>query len=178
MSVIKDFKQQNLHLRKRYWLRESLNANNWKRVIIARKQRAERGWADRDVWNGGDHILRVTSGILKELGGEKSHVDWDDYFKTNYQTRGYNNLLEVANDIDNYLAFQDHSWIDDLDFELKTSSKKLGDGSYEMISLNNPDEQRRIQVVLRNHHDQHNEHYRKMKNAMIFVSINAPHLWD
>ena len=148
------------------------------------RQRAKQGYSDRDVWNGGDHILKVTAGVLRELGDEKSHIDWDEYFRTNYQTRGYNSLHEVAQDIENYLAFDDVSWADTLGFEIKHKSIKIEkegdkyDGMYEWVSDNTPDEERRIRIAIRKHYEEEKRLFEKCKNAMIFVAINARGLWD
>ena len=111
MSLLKDFKEQNLHVLKRYWLREILNPFNWARAIKWRYQRAERGWADRDTWGGGEHIATVSAGILRELGKEKNIVDWDWYFRTNeWETDGYKTLNEVARDIENWLDWEEMSF--------------------------------------------------------------------
>lgn len=137
-------------------------------------QRAKRGWSDQDTWGGGEHILAVTSGVLRKLGDKKSHINWDLYFKMNYQTRGYNTLEEVAQDIDDFLAFEETSWIEDLDFELKHSTDNEG----FLKSENTPYENRKIKEAMRKHKDEYDLRYRKMKNAMIFVAVNAPSLWD
>jgi len=173
MSLIKDIKEQN-GTRKR----ELVNPKNWQRAIKWRHQRAERGYSDRDTWNGGDYILEVTSGVLKKLGDEKSHIDWDEYFNNNYKTYGYKSLEEVAADIDSFLEYDDVSWAIALDFKLKSKSIKRDDGLYEYVNDNTPDENRRIRLAIKKYHEEYDRRYRKMKNAMIFVALNAPGLWD
>lgn len=162
-----------------YKLRELLNPFNWLREFKFEKQRKQRGWSDRDSWNGGDYILSVVSGILKELGGAKSHVDWDEYFKTNYpNNQGYKNLNEVARDIDNYISFEEHSWTDRLDFEIKHDFQPLPNGHSEMVNLNTPEEKRQIKKAIQEHGKEYDKRYKKAKKAMTFVAVNFPGLWD
>src|SRR4051812_24655131 len=104
MSLLKDFKEQHLAVRKRDLIKEALNPVNWYDTISHRHQRAERGYSNQDAWDAGTHVLQVTSGLLKELASAKAYLNWEDYFKTNYKTRGYENFEEVIKDIDDYLA--------------------------------------------------------------------------
>lgn len=106
MGYLKDFYQFHLTIRKRYWLRELLSPRNYTSVIQFRHQRANRGWASRDTWNGGEHLAEVAAGILYELDDEKNIVDWDEYFRTNYPDNyGYTSLTEVADDLQLYVEW-------------------------------------------------------------------------
>lgn len=162
-----------------YNLRELLNLANWQREFKFDRQRKQRGWSDRDSWNGGDFILEVVSGILNKLGDEKSHVDWDEYFNTNYpNNQGYKNLNQVAKDIDDYISFEEDSWPDRLDFEIRNDWKKLPNGNFQLVPLNTPEEERKIKAAIAASHKEWEKRYKKAKKAMVFVAVNFPGLWD
>ncbi len=150
MGYIKDFYQFNLTIRKRYWLRELLTPRNYKQVIQFRHQRASRGYADRDAWGGGEHIAEVAAGILYILGDEKNIVDWDEYFKNNYEENwGYKTLNEVADDLQLYVEWDIIQWNDPLFDELRSEDRWAID--YQV--------------------------YMQAKNAMHFVADNLGGLW-
>ena len=156
-------------------LRELLKPTNWLFEFRQEQQRKRRGWSDRDTWNGGDYILEVTAGVLKKLGDEKSHIDWDDYFKTNYpNNQGYTSLYEVAKDIDDYLDFDRLGWGDKLSFKIKHDISDDG----LLTSGNTPEEQREIKKTMEAHIKEGNRKYKKAKKAMTFVAVNFPALWD
>lgn len=116
MGYIKDFYQFNLTIRKRYWLRELLRPRNYQDVFRFRRQRANRGYANRDAWGGGQYIAEVAAGILYILGDENNIVDWDKYFKMNYENNwGYKNLNEVADDLQLYVEWDIIQWRDEFD---------------------------------------------------------------
>lgn len=99
----------------RYALLELFKPKRWIREFQYRSQRINRGWSDRDAWNGGEHIAEVAAGILRELGDEKNIVDWDWYFRNNeWETLGYKDLNEVAQDIENWLYWQEHEFDDEI----------------------------------------------------------------
>jgi hypothetical protein len=152
MSLLKDFREQNLSIRKLYWPRELVNPANWGRAVKWRNQRTERGWSDRDTWGGGEHIASVSAGILRELGKEKNIVDWDWYFRNNaWETLGYKNLNEVAQDIENWLAWEEMSFDEPI---------------YEWLDKDN-DTRWAIEHQL----------YEDYRQAMVFVAKNIGGLW-
>jgi hypothetical protein len=162
-----------------YNVREKLSPRQWLRELRWSRQRVSRGWSDRDTWGGGEYILEVVSGILKKLGDVKSHIDWDEYFKTNYpNNQGYKSLQEVAKDLDKYLAFDEYAWADNLGFEIKHSTKELSNGGAEWINENTPEEERQIKKAIQASHKEWDRRYKKAKKAMTFVAINFPGLWD
>lgn len=162
-----------------YNVRELLTPANWYREFRWVSQRKKRGWSDRDSWNGGEYILEVVSGILKKLGDEKSHVDWDEYFKTNYpNNQGYKNLAQVAKDLDDYLAFDQYGWSKTLGFEIKSSWKPLPNGCSEYVNENSPEENRQIKAAIEAGHKEWERRYKRAKKAMTFVAVNFPGLWD
>lgn len=148
--ILKDFYEQNLTIRKRYWPRELVRLRNYISLFKWRHQRVIRGWSDRDVWGGGEHLAGVAAGILYTLGDEKNIVDWDEYFKMNYdETWGYKTLHEVADDLQLYvewdsLQYQEPYWSD-----IRMEDRWAMD----------------VQV------------YEQAKNAMHFVASNLGGLW-
>jgi len=180
MGLLKDFYTWELAGKlKRRWFKEIINPFNWQRNIKYRHQRLERGWSDRDTWDGGSYILSVTSGVLKKLGDDKSHIDWREYFKHNYPKNcGYKNLNQVAKDIDRYLEFDEYAWGDSLGFDIKHGSKELPNGNLEMISLNTPKEEIAIRKAIDKSHKEWERRYKKAQKAMKFVTQNFPSLWD
>lgn len=162
-----------------YNLRELLNPWNWQREFKWENQRKKRGWSDRDSWNAGDYIIEVTAGLLEKLGDDKSHIDWDEYFRTNYpNNKGYESLQEVAKDIRDYIAFDPHSWPDDLGFKIKYKHINRGTDLVEMVKDNTPEEERQIQKAIKASHLEWKRRYKKAQKAMTFVAINFPSLWD
>jgi hypothetical protein len=158
---------------------ELLKPANWLFEFKQDRQRKKRGWSDRDTWNGGEYILSVVSGVLKKLGDEKSHIDWDEYFKTNYpNNQGYNSLIEVAEDIDAYLEFDELDWSRDLDFEIIYDKKPAEDGCTEIVDINTPEENRQIKKAIEASRKEYDRRYKKAKKAMTFVAVNFPGLWD
>lgn len=151
---------------------------NLYRTMHHRYQRAERGWSDRDTWDTGGYLLEVTSGMLKELAGEKSYLKWDDYFSTNFKSKVYGDFDEVIKDIDDYIAFDELAWADSLGFKMVHGIKEREDGHGQLISLNTPEEELLIRKAIKDSHAEWKRRYAKMRQAMIFVADNIPGLWD
>lgn len=154
MGYWKDFYQQNMMIRKLYWPREFFNPANHYRTAKYRWQRAERGWSERDTWFGGEHIAEVALGIIKYLDEVQHMVDfspetWEFNFPEDY---GYKSIGEVAQDIDNYIYWQEHQYSEPLYSEYV---KNHGETSWQ------------IEYQL----------YNDYKNAMHFVAENIGGLW-
>jgi hypothetical protein len=178
MSFLKDYHDQHLTMIKKYWWKELINPLNLYHTWQHRYQRAERGWSDRDVWNAGDHIIDVISGMVDQLGDEKSHIDWTEYFKENYKkNHGYNSLNEVAADIKSFIEHDQSTWTDDLGFELKIAWEPVEKGS-RMVEKNTPEEQRIMKKAMKEWQAEWNRRRAKMRNALVFVADNIPGLWD
>lgn len=153
MSLLKDFWSLNMRVRKRYWLREFFNPANWARQIKWRHQRAERGWSDKDTWGGGEYIAEVSAGILNSLQSDKGHVDWEEYFRWNYpENFGYTSLNEVAQDINNYLVWEEESFSSPIYGEYKDDYETRWAIEYQL--------------------------YESYREAMHFVAENIGQLWD
>ena len=129
-----------------------INPANWWLEFKYDNQRKNRGWSDRDTWGGGEYISEITYGILNYLENVQNVLDWEHYFNTNYNDNyGYKSLSEVAQDIDNYLA-------------------------WEQISFSEP-----ILTEYKNHFETRlaieHQLYSDYKNAMHFVAENIGALW-
>lgn len=134
--------------RLQYGLRELMKPKNWQYEFKWRNQRIKRGWSSRDAWSGGEHIMEVTVGILREL--ETTFIDWDAYFEMNYQDNlGYKSLSEVADDIDNWIYWQEHSYEDEI---------------YKKYDIDT-----RIQIEI--------QLYSQAQDGMSFVARNIGGLW-
>ena len=134
--------------RLQYGLRELMKPKNWQYEFKCRNQRIKRGWSSRDTWSGGEHIMEVTVGILREL--ETTFIDWDAYFEMNYQDNlGYKSLSEVADDIDNWIYWQEHSYEDEI---------------YKKYDIDT-----RIQIEI--------QLYSQAQDGMSFVARNIGGLW-
>lgn len=159
----------------RYGLLELLKPSNWLEQRKYRIQRLQRGWADRDTWGGGEYILGVTSGILRKLDDEKNPIDWDQYFETNFQKiNGYKNLTEVADDIDQFLAFIETDWADSLGFELPPGHVD-DDGFWR--SGTTPQQDKKIRAAIKKHSVAGKKSAAKATKAMKFVADNHLSLW-
>ena len=135
-----------------YNFQELLKPRRWRNEFRYRNQRINRGWSDQDAWGGGEHIASVSAGILRELGDEKNIVDWDWYFRNNnWETFGYNDLNEVAQDLENWLDWEEMSYSDPV---------------YQLVA-DDFDTRMAIEIQL----------YDDYKNAMKFVAENIGALW-
>ena len=86
----------------------------WLRLHRWRKQRADRGWSDRDTWGAGEHIAEMTAQMLQHLN-DNPYVDWPEWFALNVKEKdGYNDLQAVIDDINQYLELTKQSWADGL----------------------------------------------------------------
>lgn len=149
--MLQDFKDQHLTIRKLYWPREILKPSNWRDTVKWRKQRAVRGWSERDTWGGGEYLASVAEGILRYLEREQNPIDWKYYFQENYtgiEQYGYHSLTDVADDIELYIYWQEHQYDDEYD-DMRNDDKWAID----------------FQL------------YTQLQNAMHFVAENLGHLW-
>lgn len=131
---------------------ELLDPRNWLAEFRYDRQRKKRGWSDRDTWGGGEYISEITYGILNYLENVQNILDWEHYFNANYNdTYGYKSLSEVAQDIDNYLAWEQLSLSEPILKEYKNHVETRWAIEYQL--------------------------YNDYKNAMHFVAENIGALW-
>lgn len=149
MGLLKQRINDSKHYRFPYNAKEFFSPRDWFRQIKHNRQRKDRGWSDRDTWGGGEYIMTVTVGVLHFLENEQNVLDWDEYFASNYvENYGYTSLSEVADDIDNYLYFQENSHSEEYDY---IDSRTQFDIEYAL--------------------------YEQAKHAMKFVAENIGGLW-
>lgn len=115
MSIFKDWHEDTKDYRFRYRVRNLFSPSLWLRLHKWRKQRADRGWSDRDAWGAGDHIAQMTAEMLQHLN-DNAYTDWPEWFKLNVkEKKGYKDLQSVIDDITAYLEFTKTSWADGLE---------------------------------------------------------------
>ena len=103
MSIFKDWRDETDGTVFTYKVRSFLNLKIWYKLSKWRRQRADRGWSDRDTWGAGEHIAKMTAEMLQYLN-DNTYVDWPEWFDLNVKEKnGYKNLQAVIDDINQYL---------------------------------------------------------------------------
>lgn len=186
MGIIKDWKLDNGDLPMSRQLYYALKPAVWLNLHHWRKQRADRGWSDRDTWGAGEHIAKVTAEMLQHLN-DYAYTDWPEWFKENTKdNRGYKNLQSVIDDINNYLDFQTTSWADDLGVDYNHQPDEADeDGFYSLSHIGwvykdtgKQLTQKEIRAMLNKHHKQEAKLYEKATKAMEFFGHNFASFWD
>jgi len=156
----------------------------WLRLHRWRKQRADRGWSDRDTWGAGEHIARMTAEMLQYLNDE-TYTDWPQWFELNVKEEGkgaYKDLQTVIDDINAYLDYTETSWADGLYPEsVKIETKPDG----EWIPpkwIEEETGQKITEAAVTNRINRHaklgNKLYRKANKAMGFFGRHFASFWD
>lgn len=189
MGLIKDIIEDNEGYVFRARIKHTLSPREWMRHHKWRKQRADRGWSNRDTWGAGDHIARMTAEMLQHLN-DHTYVDWPEWFKLNVKEEGknaYTSLPQVVSDITSYLDFEETSWADGLTTKrdtLEEMFEKQEDGSRLYKSpdwydekgkkLSNPAVKQRINKW----HKEEQKLYKKAQKAMMFFGRHFSSFWD
>jgi hypothetical protein len=186
MSIFKDWQEDTDGYRFRAKATHFVNPREWLRLHKWRKQRADRGWSDRDTWGAGNHIAKITAEILQHLN-DHTYVDWPEWFKLNAKEKGaYKNLQQVIDDINAYLDHEKTSWADGLETrreKIDEMFEKREDGNYEWIR---PDwyegEKKLTEAAIKNRINkwskESNKKYEQAKKALSFFSRNFSGFWD
>lgn len=188
MSIIKDWREDNQGYRLRMKVTKLFSPREWFYLHKWRKQRANRGWSDRDTWNMGDHLIEITAAMLNHLN-TNGIADWPEWFKLNVQEKGknaYTSLDQVIKDITDYIDFEKTSWADGLDTKrdsIDETFKERQDGNYEYIG---PDwyegdkklSEAAIKNRINNWQKEWDKEYKKATNAMQWVGRHIAGLWD
>lgn len=188
MSIFKDWQEDNDGYRLRTKATNLVDPRVWLRLHKWRKQRADRGWSDRDTWGAGEHIARMTAEMLQQLN-DHSYCDWPEWFNLNVKEKGkgsYGNLQSVIDDINAYLDYEETSWADGLDTrhnQLDEIVKKREDGNYEWVG---PDwyegDKKLTKAAIRNRvnkwHKEGNKKYKRAQKAMQFFGRHFAGFWD
>lgn len=189
MSIFKDWREDTGGYVLRYRIKEFVNPREWLRLRKWRKQRANRGWSDRDTWGAGDHIAQMTAEMLQRLN-DHSYIDWPQWFKLNVEEEGrdsYTNLQSVIDDINNYIEFTKTSWADDLEPVRDSSDEmveKRDDGCYEYKSPMWVDKngkkltEKQLTARIKKHGREYTKLYKKATKAMSFFARNFSSFWD
>lgn len=188
MSIFKDYADDVSGYRFRYKVKETVKPSTWLRLHKWRKQRANRGWSDRDTWGLGDHLAKITAEMLQHLL-DYGVCDWPEWFKLNVQEKGhgaYTSLEQVINDINQYLDFIETTWADGLDTKRDSVDeifKKREDGMYEYIGCDYYEGQKKLSKAdikhrINKHHKEWEKRYAKAQKAMQWVGRNFAGLWD
>jgi len=179
MSILQDFKRDNESYRLNRQVVYLLSPKVWVRLHKRRKQRADRGWSERDTWGAGEHIAKITAEILQHLNNN-TYVDWPEWFKNNVQEKdSYKSLQAVIDDINQYLALTETSWGDGLtcdSYNLKEGGKLNMVWRDEKTGKKVSDKQ--ITARIKSHSEKEKKSYEKATNAMQFFGRNFASFWN
>lgn len=180
MSIFKDWRDETDGTVFTYKVRSFLNPKIWYKLSKWRRQRADRGWSDRDTWGAGEHIAKMTAEMLQYLN-DNTYVDWPEWFDLNVKEKnGYKNLQAVIDDINQYLEMTKQSWADDLTVDGNLFDDS-GDGlrtvwRYKKTGRKLSQAQLSGRIV--NWAKKENTSYNKAKRAMQFFSRHFAGFWD
>jgi len=187
MGIIKDWRDDTEGYCFKYKIINLLSLRVWLDLHRWRKQRANRGWSDRDTWGAGDHIAKITAEMLQHLN-DHTYVDWPDWFKLNVEEAGsYKNLQSVIDDINGYLEYQETSWTDGLEPVQKPLDEVFveeGDRRvYKSPGWINKETGRQITekqltMLMHKHHNKEVKLYKKATNALSFFARQFTSFWD
>lgn len=180
MSIFKDWQDDTKGYTASYRVRSFFNVKLWLNLAKWRRQRADRGWSDRDTWGAGEHVAKMTAQILQHLN-DNTYVNWPEWFDLNIKEKdGYKNLQAVIDDINQYLELTEQSWTDDLTVdgnlfddsgnELKTvwRYKKTG---HKLTKA-------QLDGRIKSWAKKENTSYNKAKRAMQFFGRHFARFWD
>lgn len=146
-----------------------------------RKQRLSRGWSDRDAWNAGDHIAKITAEMLQRLN-DNGICSWPDWFDLNVKEEGrgaYKDLQSIIDDINNYLSFQETSWADGLTSEgFQVESTGKFSSSWYSEATGKKLTEAAISYRINKWSKEENRLYGKAKKAMGFFGRHFSGFWD
>lgn len=189
MGILKDFREHHDGYRISIKVFYFFSPRVWLRLHKYRKQRADRGWSDKDTWGAGEYIARMTAEMLQHLN-DNSYVDWPQWFKVHVQDKksgSYNNLQSIIDDINNYLDLSVASWADGLvaiDDEPEKIFSKREDGTFEYKSPTWIDQngkkltEKQITTRIKNRYKQEEKLHKKATDAMQFFGKYFTGFWD
>lgn len=181
MGILKDWVEDNACYRLNIYILYFFSPKVWFRLHKYRKQRADRGWSDRDVWGAGEHIAKMTAEILQRLN-DNAIADWTAWFENNIQSKsGYKDLQSVIDDINNYLEHEKTSWADGLDIDYnkkKSAGHDLSSGRWVDKATREPISEQQIRERTKKWRDEEMRLYKKAQSAMQFFGKNFASFWD
>lgn len=183
MSILKDWQKDTDGYVFTHKVRSFFDVPLWFRLAKWRKQRADRGWSDRDAWGAGEHIAKMTAGMLQHLN-DHTYVDWPQWFELNVQEKnGYKNLQSVIDDINQYIQMTEQSWADDLTCEGNLLEKD-GDCGVKLNTVwrykKNGRKLTKAQLDgrIKSWSKKENTSYKKAQRAMQFFGRHFAGFWD
>lgn len=189
MGLLKDWTDDHNGYTLRSKLKYFFSPKVWLQLHKWRKQRADRGWSDRDTWGAGDHIAQITADMLQHLN-DYAYTDWPEWFKLNVKEDGkgaYKNLKSVIDDINAYLEFEKTTWADGLTTRrdsIEEVFEKREDGHYTYkgpIWVDDKGKDLTDAAVMQRIKKWRNEEiklYKKATKAMGFFARHFSSFWD
>lgn len=173
MGIFSDWLQETNGSAVIYKIRSLVSPKEWYSLHKWRKQRADRGWSDRDAWGAGERIAQMTAEMLQHLN-DYSHTDqWFDLNIIDKQK--YENLQQVIDDINYYLEYEKTSWSDGLTSIHEDNKKGF---TWKDIETSKVLTDRQITSRIRKWRVEECRAYNKARKAMIFFSSNFANFWD
>lgn len=189
MGIVKDWKIDNEGYCFRYRVIHLISPKYWLKLHQYRKQRADRGWSDRDTWGAGDHIAKITAEMLQYLL-DNSYGDWPEMFRTKFKEKdpnAYKDLQHVINDINAYLDYTKTEWNDGYDIIPKEidnafihKDDKCIYNSSDWINTTTGKilTEKEVTDLIKKQGKKEVELYKKAANAMQFFGRNFTSFWD
>lgn len=182
MGLLKDMKDDAEGYVVQAKVTHFLNPLEWKQKAKWRKQRADRGWSDRDTWGAGEHIAEMTAQMLQRLN-DKSYVDWPLWFDLNVKEKGkgaYKNLQSVIDDINNYLEHEKTSWADDLESRsvVEGYDGEFLNPKWFHIDSGKQASDAEVRNRINKWHKENTRLYKKSTKAMQFFGRHYASFWD
>lgn len=113
MSIFKDLYEETRGFRLTYKIKTIINPREWILLYRWRKQRADRGWSDRDWWSMDYFLKDIIPPMLrkyaKEGGGIPTSLD-KSYTDKQFQAaidKWHKDLLKAADDIEAYYKHEE-----------------------------------------------------------------------
>ena len=140
MGLLKDYRAHVAGYRRRHAVLELFKPKTWRYLSKQRRQRADRGFADRDTWDFSEYLTDIIIEYLEgghyygapdkkhPLGLDGSQSGSDYLFETIQSNRdnwkigntfGYSSIDEVIADLKNYRDAMRSSWTDHSNVELR-----------------------------------------------------------
>ena len=180
MSIFKDWREDTNGYVFTHRVRSFFDLPLWFRLAKWRRQRADRGWSDRDTWGAGEHIAKMTAEMLQHLN-DNTYVDWPQWFSLNVQEKnGYKSLQHVIDDINQYIQITEQSWADDLTVD----GNLFDDSGYWLKTVwrykktGRKLSQAQLSGRIANWAKKENTSYKKAQRAMQFFGRHFAAFWD
>lgn len=183
MGILKDWISEYGRARIDGKVEYFLSPRVWYRLHKTRKQRADRGWADSDAWGAGEHIVNITSEMIKTLR-DYGCRDWEWTFKNQVGGSEYKNLDDLVADLDGYIEFnRTRYWHDGLELKNEYDSADnilldIKNSHWVSKETGRALTEKQVTARMKKHNNEERRHHRRAVKAMIFFSRNFELFWD